>query len=112
MKQWALLKPGWQKLILYLIVLGVTLFLAAVLQWFVVRQFSGHLAEIQNEQLQYEVQELSSSITERYAAWQTELKELSSSLGRDMLNQGTRQYPEGLSVKAAGPFMCWMSSIM
>lgn len=67
----------------------------AVLQWFVVRQFSVHLAEIQNEQLQYEVQELSSSITERYAAWQAELKELSSSLGRDMLNQGTHQYPEG-----------------
>lgn len=103
MKQWALLKPGWQKLILYLIVLGVTVFLAAVLQWFVVRQFSVHLAEIQNEQLQYEVQELSSSITERYAAWQAELKELSSSLGRDMLNQGTRQYPEGFK-RESGAF--------
>ncbi|MGM1021747.1 MAG: ATP-binding protein [Bacillota bacterium] len=95
MKRWALLKPGWQKLILYLIVVCVTVFLAAVLQWFVVRQFSSHLAEIQNEQLQHEVQELSSSITERYAVWQAELKELSSSLGRDMLNQGNRQYPEG-----------------
>lgn len=95
MKQWALLKPGWQKRILYLIVLCVTVFLAAVLQWFVIRQFSSHLAAIQNEQLQYEVQELSASITERYAVWQAELKELSSSLGRDMLNQGKRQYPEG-----------------
>ncbi|MEC0234191.1 sensor histidine kinase [Paenibacillus kribbensis] len=95
MKQWALLKPGWQKLILYLIVLCVTVFLAAVLQWFVIRQFSSHLAEIQNDQLQHEVQELSASITERYTAWQAELKELSSSLGRDMLNQGKRQYPEG-----------------
>ncbi|MGW8959492.1 ATP-binding protein [Paenibacillus sp. NPDC055715] len=94
MKQWALLKPGWQKLILYLIVLCATMFLAAVLQWFVVRQFSSHLAEIQNEQLQHEVQELSGSITERYAVWQAELKELSSSLGRDMLNQRKRQYPD------------------
>ena len=65
MKKWALLKPSWQKLILYLMVLCVTGFLAAVLQWFVMRQFSGHLAEIQNEQLQDEVQELSGSITER-----------------------------------------------
>ncbi|WP_025718352.1 ATP-binding protein [Paenibacillus sp. 1-18] len=95
MKQWALLKPGWQKMILYLIVLCVIVFLAAVLQWFVVRQFSSHLGEIQNEQLQHEVQELSANITERYTVWQTELKELSSSLGRDILNQGKRQYPEG-----------------
>ncbi|MEC0182552.1 HAMP domain-containing histidine kinase [Paenibacillus peoriae] len=95
MKQWALLKPGWQKLILYLIVLCVTVFLAAVLQWFVVRQFNSHLAEIQNEQLQYEVQGLSASVTERYTAWQAELKDLSSGLGRDMLNQGKRLYPQG-----------------
>ncbi|WP_346834589.1 ATP-binding protein [Paenibacillus polymyxa] len=103
MKQWALLRPSWQKLILYLIVLCVTVFLAAVLQWFVMRQFSGQLAEIQNEQLQYEVQELSGSITERYAAWQAELKELSSSLGREILNQGTRQYAEGFK-RESGSF--------
>ncbi|MCC3378715.1 ATP-binding protein [Paenibacillus farraposensis] len=94
MKQWALLKPGWQKVILYLVVLCVTVFLAAVLQWFVMRQFSSQLTEIQNEQLQHEVQELSASITERYGVWQAELKELSSSLGRDMLNEGKRQFPE------------------
>jgi hypothetical protein len=96
MKRWAFLKPGWQKLILYLLVLGVTVILLAVIQWFTVREFSGQLAEIQDEQLQYEVQELSGRISEHYTIWQAELNELASSLGKNMLDQGTRQYPDGL----------------
>lgn len=95
MKQWILLKPGWQKAITYLIVLCVTVILAVVLQWLVMRQFSNHLTDIQSERLQYEVQELSANITERYAAWESELKELSANLGVDVLNQGDRQYTEG-----------------
>nr|WP_283657276.1 hypothetical protein [Paenibacillus sp. RC343] len=103
MKRWALLKPGWQKLILYLLVLGVTVLMAIALQWFIVREFNGQLADIQDEQLRYEVQELSSHISEHYAAWQAELNELASSLGKNILNQGTRQYTEGFK-RESGAF--------
>ncbi|ALP37846.1 hypothetical protein ASL14_18255 [Paenibacillus sp. IHB B 3084] len=103
MKRWALLKPGWQKLILYLLVLGATVLLAIAIQWFIVREFSGQLADIQDEQLRYEVQDWSSRISEHYAAWQAELNELASNLGRNILNQGTRQYTEGFK-RESGAF--------
>ncbi|MBE0343950.1 sensor histidine kinase, partial [Paenibacillus sp. 28ISP30-2] len=103
MKRWALLKPGWQKLILYLLVLGATVLLAIAIQWFIVREFSGQLADIQDEQLRYEVQDWSSRISEHYAAWQAELNELASSLGRNILNQKTRQYTEGFK-RESGAF--------
>ncbi|MGG1619466.1 ATP-binding protein [Paenibacillus sp. NRS-1782] len=103
MKRWALLKPGWQKLILYLLVLGMTMLLAIVLQWFIVREFGSQLADIQDKQLRYEVQELSSRISEHYATWQAELNELASGLGKNILNQETRQYTDGFK-RGSGAF--------
>lgn len=97
MKGWAFVRPIWQRLILYTVVMGVVAILLFAIQWFAIREYQAQITEINETQLQDIVQATSTNIASQYQTWQVELNELAATIGKSILDTGKRSYTNGIT---------------
>lgn len=97
MKGWAFVRPVWQRLILYTLVMGIVALLLFAIQWFAVHEYQLQITEINESQLQDIVQATSTNMNSQYQTWQVELNELAATIGKNILDNGKRSYTSGIT---------------
>lgn len=97
MKGWAFVRPIWQRLILYTVVMGIVALLLFAIQWFAVHEYQTQITEINENQLQAIVQATSTNMNTQYQTWQIELNELAATIGKNILDNGKRSYINGIT---------------
>ncbi|MFD1989393.1 ATP-binding protein [Paenibacillus nicotianae] len=97
MKGWAFIRPIWQRLILYTVIMGISALLLFAIQWFAVREYQTQITEISETRLQDIVQATSTNINSQYETWQVELNELAATIGKNILDNAKRSYTNGIT---------------
>jgi len=97
MKGWAFVRPVWQRLILYTVVMGIVALLLFAIQWFAVHEYQLQITEINESQLQDIVQATSTNMNTQYQTWQVELNELAATIGKNILDNSKRSYTSGIT---------------
>ncbi|CAJ1314170.1 sensor histidine kinase [Paenibacillus nuruki] len=97
MKGWAFVRPAWQRLILYTVVMGIVALLLFAIQWFAVHEYQLQITEINESHLQDIVQATSTNMNNQYQTWQVELNELAATIGKNILDNSKRAYTSGIT---------------